>query len=92
MMKETYKLSELWKVWWHVDKWDLLDLEKRDKVSHIQTRIFYSKSEALEFAQSYPDHFSDEDIFAVGVNGWCLAITRADATEFYKGEGLDGRT
>jgi len=88
LKKKTYKLSEMWKIWWHVQKWDLITLEERDKIQHIQTRIFYSKSEALKFYTSYPDNFADDDVFAVGVNGECIAITPADATEFYEGEGL----
>jgi len=70
--KKQYKLSEMWKVWFRHEITYGVDVE------HLNCMFALSKTGAQVIAEQM--EYNDNSI--------PVAITRADATEFYEGEGL----
>ena len=71
--EKQYKLSEMWKVWY------VGGLMYGDAIDYLDSHIVFGKGDAEQLA------------FHIELNddGDVVAITRADATEFTEGEGLD---
>ena len=73
--KKQYKLSEMWKVWYHFLRYDVDDTDIEE--CGIQQTSFIHLHQAKKWAQ----HCSE-------CGDTPVAITRADATEFYEGQNL----
>lgn len=70
--KKQYKLSEMWKVWYRHEITYGVDVE------HLNCMFALSKAEAQVIAEQMK--YNDDSV--------PVAITRADAQEFYEGQGL----
>ncbi len=71
--KKTYKISEMWRVWYRPLP---LHATNIGFVSELSFKIFHLEKQANAWSQN-------AGLVKI------LAITRADATEFYEGEGLE---